>query len=118
MARVLICDERRGAREALTRLVKAMPAVDAIDSVACGDDLLQEYRRPPADLVLIGTQRALSSGLESTRRLFALDPSANIVVFGSPDDAAGIATAMACGVRSYLRWDTTCPVLLSTLPAS
>lgn len=115
MTRVLICDERRGARDALTRLAKSVPAVEAIDSVACGDDLLQEYRRRPADLVLIGTQRALSSGFESARRLLAFDPAATITVFGSPDDAVGIAAALACGVRSYLRWDTTCPVLLSTL---
>lgn len=115
MTSVLIYDERRGAREALSRLMTSVPSVTKIDSVSSGDELLQQYGRRPTDVVLIGTQRALSGGIESARRLLALAPSAKITVFGSPDDAAGITAAMACGVRGYLRWDTTSPVLLSML---
>ena len=118
MTSVLICDERRSARERLTRLAEAVPAATSIDSVGSGDELLLEYRRRRADVVLIGTQRALSGGIEAGRRLLSLDPSATVIIFGAPDDAGGIAAAMACGVRSYLRWDCSCPVLLSTLAES
>ena len=115
MTSVLIYDERRRARDALARLMASVPAVIKIDSVGSGEELLQQYGRRAADVVLIGTQRALSGGVEAARRLLAAAPSAKIIVFGSPDDTAGIAAAMACGVRSYLRWDTACPILLATL---
>ena len=61
MTSVLICDERRSARDGLTRVMGAVPSVDAIDCVASGDELLARYGRQTSDVVLIGTQRALNS---------------------------------------------------------
>ena len=82
MTSVLICDERRSARDGLTRVMTAVPSVDGgIDCVASGDELLSRYGRQPADVVLIGTQRALTSGIEATRRLLAIHPSAVVIVF-------------------------------------
>lgn len=115
MTRVLICDERRSARDGLNRVMAAVPAVDAIDSVGSGDELLARFGREAADVVLIGTQRALTSGIEATRRLLAVHPSAVVIVFGSPDDTASIAAAIACGARGFLRWDATHPEILAAL---
>lgn len=115
MTSVLICDERRTARDGLTRVMSAVGSVDAVDCVASGDELLSRYGREPADLVLVGTQRALTSGIEATRRLLALHPGAVVIVFGSPDDTASIAAAIACGARGFLRWDATRPELLAAL---
>lgn len=115
MTSVLICDDRRSARESLNRVMSAVPSVDEIDSVSSGDELLSRYGREPADVVLIGTQRALTTGIEATRRLLAMHPSAVVIVFGSPDDTPSIAAAIACGARGFLRWDATGPELLAAL---
>jgi DNA-binding NarL/FixJ family response regulator len=112
---VLICDERRSAREGLNRVMMSVPSVDTIDSVASGDELLARYGREAADVVLIGTQRALTSGIEATRRLLAVHPSAVVIVFGSPAATPSIAAAIACGARGFLRWDVTAPELLAAL---
>ena len=48
MTSVLICDERRSARDGLTRVMGAVPSVDGIDCVASGDELLSRYGRQPA----------------------------------------------------------------------
>jgi DNA-binding NarL/FixJ family response regulator len=112
---VLICDERRSVREQLNRVMTSVPSIDMIDSVSGGDELLVRYGRQAADVVLIGTQRALTSGIEATRRLLAVHPSAVVVVFGSPDDTPSIAAAIACGARGFLRWDVTGPELLTAL---
>ena len=45
MTSVLICDERRSAREGLNRVMAAVPSVDSIDSVSSGDELLARYGR-------------------------------------------------------------------------
>jgi len=93
----------------------SVPSIDMIDSVSGGDELLVRYGRQAVDVVLIGTQRALTSGIEATRRLLAVHPSAVVVVFGSPDDTPSIAAAIACGARGFLRWDVTGPELLTAL---
>lgn len=115
MTNVLICDERRAARDSLTRVMLAVASVDTVDCVASGDELLGTYGRESADIVLIGTQRALTSGIEATRRLMALHPGAVVIVFGSPDDTASIAAAIACGARGFLRWDATRPEIVAAL---
>ena len=115
MTSVLICDERRSARDGLNRVMASVPSVQSIDCVGGGDELLGRYGREAADVVLIGTQRALTSGIEATRRLLAIHPSAVVIVFGSPDDTASNAAAIACGARGFLRWDATQPEIVAAL---
>src|SRR5215217_924193 len=112
---VLICDDRRSVREGLTRVMSAVPGVHRIDCVAHGDELLARYSRQPVDVVLVGTQRAVPTGVEATRRLVAAHPQANVIVFGAPDDAGSIAAAIAGGARGYLRWDASRPELVAAL---
>ena len=112
MRTVLICDDRRSVREGLTRVMSAVPGVQRIDAVSTADDLLARYSRQHADVVFIGTQRAVSSGAEATRRLMAAHPNANVMVFGAPDDSGSIAAAIAGGARGYrLQLGRSCPEL-------
>ncbi|RSN55496.1 DNA-binding response regulator [Amycolatopsis sp. WAC 04182] len=115
MTTILICDERRIVREGLTRALSSVPGVDRIDHVVHGDELRTRYSRQPADVVLVGTQRAVPSGLEATRLLVSANPQANVLVFGAPDDAATIAAAIAGGARGYLRWDASRPELVAAV---
>jgi DNA-binding NarL/FixJ family response regulator len=112
---VLVCDDRRGARERLTRMASTVTGVQRIDGVEHGHELLARYTRQPVDLVLVGTQRAVPTGVETTRRLVAAHPQANVIVFGAPDDARSITEALTGGARGYLRWDAVRPDLLGTL---
>jgi DNA-binding NarL/FixJ family response regulator len=115
---VLICDDRRSVREGLTRVMSAVPGVHRIDCVAHGDELLSRFSRQTVDVVLVGTQRAVPTGVEATRRLVAAHPQANVIVFGAPDDSGSIAAAIAGGARGYLRWDAARPELLAALAHS
>ncbi|MFK0247791.1 response regulator transcription factor [Amycolatopsis azurea] len=115
MTTVLICDDRRHVRERLTRAMAAVPGVKHLDCVARVDELSIRYARVRADLVLIGTRRAVPVGVESVRRLLAADPGANVVVFGEPDDVPAIATLIADGVRGYLRCDVSRPEVAAAL---
>jgi DNA-binding NarL/FixJ family response regulator len=104
---VLICDERRGVREGLAQFMSVVPGVDRVDTVASGDDLLERYPRERPDVVLVGTQRAVDTGIVLTRRLVARYPRACVLVFGAADDTTNIVAAVACGARGYLRWDAS-----------
>jgi DNA-binding NarL/FixJ family response regulator len=112
---VLICDERRNVRDGLTRLLAAIPGPLDIESVAHGDELLARFARQPVDVVLVGTQRAVQTGIEATRRLVAAHPHVAVVVFGAPDDIGSIHAAITSGARAYLRWDAARPELVAML---
>lgn len=112
MTTALVCDERRTVREMLLSMVSPVASVDSVESVASGDELLSRYGREPADVVLIGTQRALTTGVETVRQLLTAHPDAAVIVFGSPDDTPSITAAIAAGARGFLRWDATTPELL------
>jgi len=112
---VIVCDDRRAVREGLSRAMAAVPGVTTIDAVSSGDELLARYARTPVDLVLVGTQRAVPTGVEATRRLVGAHPDADVIVFGAPDDSASIAAAIAGGARGYLRWDATRTELVAAL---
>lgn len=112
---VMICDDRRNVREGLTKVMTAVPGVTRIDTVGSGDELLARYGRNPAEVVLIGTQRAVSTGVEATRLLVGAHPQANVIVFGAPEDVRSISAAIAGGARGYLRWDATRTELVAAL---
>jgi DNA-binding NarL/FixJ family response regulator len=115
MTTALICDDRRSVREGLTRVMGAVAGMVRIDAVGQGNELLARYSRQPVDIVLVGTQRAVPTGVDAVRRLLAAYPTANVIVFGAPDDAGSITAAIAGGARGYLRWDATRPDLLAAL---
>ncbi|WP_284748268.1 response regulator transcription factor [Amycolatopsis sp. RTGN1] len=120
MTTVLICDDRRSVREGLTRVMSAVPGVSRIDCVAHGDELLARYSRHPADIVLVGTQRALPSGVVATglsaaQRLSSAAPRPNVLVFGAVDDTDNITAAIAVGASGYVRWDASHPELVAAL---
>ncbi len=112
VSKVLVLDERRRVRELLRDLLATVAGVGQVDVVATAEELFERYPHERPDVVLIGTQRAVSGGVETCRRLLGMDPAATVLVFGAPDDGPTIATAVAVGARAYLRWDAT-PVELS-----
>ncbi|HSV67244.1 MAG TPA: response regulator transcription factor [Mycobacteriales bacterium] len=107
MTSVLICDERRGVREGLGQFMSAVPGVGRVDTVATGEELLERFPHEKPDVVLVGTQRAVDTGIITVRRMVSQYPKAAVLVFGAPDDAQNIVAAVACGARGYLRWDAS-----------
>lgn len=107
MTKVLVLDERRRVREQLRDLLAGIDEVDQVESVGTPEELFERFPHERPDLVLIGTQRAVSGGVETCRRLLGVDPDAAVLIFGAPDDGPNIAAAVAVGARGYLRWDAT-----------
>ena len=62
-------------------------------------------RKP--DVLLVGTQRAVDSGLTAATQVLRAHPGLPVLVLGAPDDAETVRAAVAFGARGYLRWDAT-----------
>lgn len=115
--RVVVCDERRAVREGLERVLAGVPGVEDIEGVGDGDELLTCFAQHHVDVVAVGTQRAVPTGIEATRRLLATHPHAGVLVFGAPDDHASIAAAVSVGVRGYLGWNTSLIEVIAAVAA-
>ncbi|MEV6909100.1 response regulator transcription factor [Amycolatopsis sp. NPDC051071] len=115
MTEVLICDSRGKVRDLLRRAMSAVPGVGHVDCVAEAEVMLARYSRRPADLVLVGLERAAPNRVEAIRRLVEADVRANVLVFGAANDPVVVANAIVCGARGYLRWNTSWPEVVSAL---
>ena len=91
----VVYDDRRNARERLGTMFAAVPGLRVI-GVASADELIRRFVGDPGPLAVVGTQRAVPSGLDAIRRLLAVRPSAAVIAVGSADDCA---TAGQCGGR-------------------
>jgi DNA-binding NarL/FixJ family response regulator len=59
------------------------------------------------DVLLVGTQRAVDTGLTAATQALRAHPTLPVLVLGAPDDAETVRASVAFGARGYLRWDAT-----------
>jgi DNA-binding NarL/FixJ family response regulator len=105
MTVALVCDDDHPvARERLTRVLRNVDGIRRTESVAT-DELVSRYSHQPSDMVFVGVPQATRAGVDAARMLTAAHPHADVIMFGSPEDTAGIAAAIAAGAAGFLRWD-------------
>jgi DNA-binding NarL/FixJ family response regulator len=112
----VVYDDRRSARERLGTMFGAVPGLRVI-GVASADELIHRLVEDPGQLAVVGTQRAVPSGLDGIRRLLAVRPTAAVIAVGSADDCVTAGAAVAAGARGFLRWDASAVVTLSLVHA-
>ncbi len=113
----MIYDDRRSARERLGSMFAAVTGVDRVVGVTSADELIHQVIATPGHVALVGTQRAVPSGVDAIRRVLALRPGAPIIAVGSADDRATVGAVVAAGARGFLRWDASPGVIRSLVHA-
>ena len=107
MTTVLICDDHRIVREGLRQFVEEVPGVDRVLTAASGEEALARFAAEHPDLVLMDVSMPGLGGLETTRRLIADNPGANVVMLTAQDDRDHVAAAVTAGARGYLVKDVS-----------
>lgn len=110
-----MCDDSPLAREAVRRAVSAVPGVTQVSAAASGEELLARFDMERPDLVLMDLRMPGIGGIEATRRLVAAHPEASVVVLTLAQDHDGVARAIACGARGYLRKDAGREEVVATI---
>ena len=113
----MIYDDRRSARERLGSMFAAVTGVQRVIGVASADELIHQVIATPGHVALVGTQRAVPSGVDAIRRVLALRPGAPVIAVGSADDRATVGAVVAAGARGFLRWDASPGVIRSLVHA-
>jgi DNA-binding NarL/FixJ family response regulator len=104
---VWVYDERRRVRDDIAGRLVALPFVGRVEVVGDAAALMSRLATRLPDVLLIGTQRAVDSGLTVATQALRANPRLPVLVLGAPDDAETVRAAVAVGARGYLRWDAT-----------
>jgi DNA-binding NarL/FixJ family response regulator len=104
---VWVYDERRRVRDDVAARLVALPFVGRVEVVGDPQSLMARLATRQPDVLLVGTQRAVDSGLTAATQVLRAHPGLPVLVLGAPDDAETVRAAVAFGARGYLRWDAT-----------
>ncbi len=104
---VWVYDERRRVRDDVAGRLVALPFVGRVEVVGDAVALVQRLATRQPDVLLVGTQRAVDTGLTVATQVIRTHPSVPVLVLGAPDDAETVRAAVAVGARGYLRWDAS-----------
>jgi DNA-binding NarL/FixJ family response regulator len=104
---VWVYDERRRIRDDIASRLVALPFVGRVEVVGDAQSLLSRLATRMPDVLLVGTQRAVDSGLTVATQALRAHPNLPVLVLGAPDDAETVRAAVAFGARGYLRWDAS-----------
>src|SRR5215218_1522082 len=106
-ATVWVYDESRRVRDDVASRLVALPFVGRVEVVGDAASLMSRLAQRSPDVLLVGTQRAVDTGLSAATQALRAYPGLNVLVLGAPDDADSVRAAVAFGARGYLRWDAT-----------
>ena len=107
MTTVLVCDDAPLAREAVRRVVNAVPGVERVTAAGSGEEVLARFPIERPDLVLMDVRMPGIGGVEASRRLVAAHPDATIVMLTMGEDPDGVARAVSAGARGYVAKDAS-----------
>ncbi|MGY1916076.1 response regulator transcription factor [Blastococcus sp. SYSU DS0973] len=106
-ATVWVYDERRRVRDDVASRLVALPFVGRVEVVGDGQSLMSRLATRTPDVLVVGTQRAVDTGLSAATQALRAHPGLPVLVLGAPDDTESVRAAVAFGARGYLRWDAT-----------
>lgn len=106
---LLIVDDNAAVRRLIAEI--ALPFADEIRECIDGADALSAYGAKRPDLVLMDI-RMREDGIETTRRIMAVDPSAKIVIVTDYDDEELRQAATRVGACGYALKDNLLDLIL------
>lgn len=103
--RVLVVDDQRVVREALTTLLGLLAGVQVVATAADGEEAVALAAALRPAIVLMDLRMPRCDGVEATRRLRALDPGIAVLMLTTYADDRSVVDALRAGARGYLTKD-------------
>jgi DNA-binding NarL/FixJ family response regulator len=100
--RILCVDDHELIREGVKAIIEGQHDMEVVASAATGEHGVELYRKFRPDVTLMDLRLPTISGIEATKRLRAVDPSAKIIVLTTYTSGSEIAAALEAGASSYL----------------
>ena len=102
---ILLVDDEAHIRKYVSLILKQLGAPKVIEA-ANGEEALVAYQKEKPELVLLDISMPLMNGLETLKKLRAIDPESVIIMLTSMVNRQSIDEALAHGASNYIRKDT------------
>lgn len=102
---ILLVDDEPHIRKYVGLILKQIGSPVIIEA-ANGEEALAAYQRENPDLVLLDVNMPKMDGIETLRRLKALDPDSVVVMLTSLANRQTVEQALEFGAANYIRKDT------------
>lgn len=101
---ILLVDDEPHIRKFVFLILKQLGAANVTEA-ANGEEAIELYQRLKPDLVLLDISMPLMNGLETLKKLKALDPECVAIMLTSIVNRQSIDEALALGAANYIRKD-------------
>jgi DNA-binding NarL/FixJ family response regulator len=115
MIRILVVDDHPIFRDAVAGLLATVPDMEISATAASADQATAAASANPPDVVLMDIHLPGANGVEATRSVLALAPSAAVLALTMVDDDDMVLAAMAAGARGYLLKDATADEVIAAV---
>lgn len=99
---MLIVDDHHVFSQALRALLDQCDDIQVVGTAASGMEALNKVRINRADVVLMDVGLPGMDGLETTRRVLGIDPSARVIVLSGQTEGEARDAAIEAGAAAYL----------------
>lgn len=100
--RVVLADDHRHARQAMSEIVGAEPDMEVVGEAASGEEAIELVARLLPDLVLMDINMPGMGGFEAVKTIKGRHPAVKIIMVTVSDDAAHLFEALKKGAQGYL----------------
>jgi len=103
--RVLIADDQALMRGGFRMILDAEPDLEVIGDAIDGADAVRGFQRWRPDVVVMDVRMPTMDGIEATRRITAIDPSAKVLILTTFDLDEYVYDALRAGASGFLLKD-------------
>ena len=100
--RVLICDDHALFRRGLVMVLESEAGIEVVAEAEDGEDALARAEETVPDVVLMDVRMPKMSGIEATRAIADVVPSAKILMLTVSDEEEDLYEAVKAGATGYL----------------
>jgi DNA-binding NarL/FixJ family response regulator len=115
--RLLMAEDERVLRRALTHLLAMATDIEIVGEAADGIEAIELARQRQAEVVLMDVGMPRLDGITATRRLAELSPDIKVVILTIYSDDERVFRALQAGARGYLLKDATPEEILRAVRA-
>src|SRR5512135_890057 len=112
---VLLVDDHTVVRQGLRALLKSEEDIEVVGEAENGRQAVMVARKTPPDVVVMDVAMPLLNGLEATRQILKLVPTAKVLVLTSYGDDECVEQLMQAGAAGYLIKQTAANDLLKAI---
>ena len=100
--RVLIADDHYVVRMGLSAVMEYDPVLSVVAMAEDGRAGVELFRKHKPDVTLMDVRMPVLDGVEATRRILLLDPTARVLMLSTLGGDRDVRDALAAGARGYV----------------